>query len=254
MTTWSRGVGQYVASETHRAAWDRKTKPGARAVIYVQGSHGTATSTLNSERADIAALTRAGFIVVWGDLSQTASQGTFGNTTAQTRIGQLRTFVQGAGSPLQAAAGKVHIFAASGGVAAALNYARANPANVASIVGLGPLVDLQDLYTNRLPQSGVTQAEVDTAYGGSVAASYATHNPSASGNQAALSGVPIKLYYSTDDPFIPPSTVTNYQSLVQAAGGTCEIQSLGAVGHTDTGLSYEGIETGDVADFFLAHP
>ena len=249
----SRGVGQYVASETHRVLWHRMTKPGAPLLIYCQGSHGIADGTYASEKADLQALTRAGIIVAVCDLSQTTTQGTFGNSTSQTRIGQLRTFVQGATSPIQADAGAFSLFGGSGGAAAALNYARANAANVNSVSGVGPLVDLQDVYENHLPQSGVTQAEVNAAYGGDVTASYATHNPSASGNPAQLSTVPLKFWYSTDDPFIPVSTVTNFRDAVVAGGGSCELTSLGAIGHTDQGLSYEGVDTGDVADFILAN-
>jgi hypothetical protein len=251
---WSRGVGQYVASETHRACWHRLSKTGARLLVFVPGSHSTADSTFNSDRADMEALARAGYVVAIGDISQTLTQGTFGNSTSQSRIASLRTFMQGTSSPLRAAAGKMHMVAGSGGVAAMLNYARANPTNVASMVGLLPLLDLQDLYENRTDAT-VTQAEINAAYGGNVTASYATHNPSASGNQAALAGIPLKLYYSTNDSYIPVATVTTYKSLLETAGGTCEIESLGAVGHTDTGLAYDdpNVST-DVADFLRAHP
>ena len=236
----SRGVGLYVASETHRVVWSRATKPGARLLIYVQGSHGTAETTFNAERPDLEALARAGFIVALADVSQTTSQGTFGNTTSQTRIGQLRTFMLGASSPIVPSSGEMFLVGGSGGAAAILNYARANPANVAAIAATTPLVDLQDFYTSRTDAT-ITQAEVNAAYGGDVTASYATHNPSASGNQTALAGVPMKLYYSTDDPYIPVSTVTNYETLVRAVSGTIERQSLGAVGHTDAGVSYEEV-------------
>lgn len=230
----------YVASETHRACWDRMTHAGSRLLVYVQGSHSTADGAWASETADLTALADAGFVVALCDLSQTTSQGTFGNSTAQTRIGQLRTLMLGGSSPL-AATGPMCMVAGSGGVAAMLNYARANPSNVAAMVGLLPLTDLQDLYENRLPFSGVTQAEVDTAYGGDVTASYATHSPIVNADELSI---PLKLYYSTDDPFIPVSTVTAYQA---AYGGDCEIESLGAVGHADTGLDYT-----EVADFLLA--
>lgn len=240
-------MGQYVASEVHRACWHRRTLAGAPLLVYVQGSHATADGAYASERADLEALARAGFIVALADVSQTASQGTFGNTTVQTRIGQLRTLMLGSSSPL-VATGPMVMVAGSGGVAGMLNYAGANPSNVAAMVGIVPLVDLQDLYENRLPFSGVTQAEVDTAYGGDVTASYATHDPSATGNAEALS-LPLKLWYSDDDPAIPASTVTDYAARY---GGVCEMESLGAVGHTDSGLTYESLETGDVADFLLA--
>lgn len=246
----SRGVGQYVASETHRVVWPLQARDGRKLLVYVQGSHGTADTTYNAERADIEALAEAGYVVALCDLSQTTTQGTFGNgnaaggTGAQGRIAQLQTFMLGSDAPLTAT-GPMRMVAGSGGVAAMLNYARANPSNVAAMVGIGPLVDLEDLYENRTDGS-VTQAEIDTAYGGDVTTSYATHNPSAPGNQAALADIPLKLYYSTDDPYIPAETVTNYQSLY---GANCEIESLGAIGHSDAGVSYAN----DVAHWLWQH-
>lgn len=251
----SRGVGQYVASEVHRVMAARRTPGSSRLLIYAQGSHGKADGTYAGERADLEALGRSGAIVALCDMAQTTTQGTFGNTTAQTRLGQLRDFVRGASSPARASSEPLWLVGGSGGVATLLNFARANPADVAGVVGLLPLVDLQDLYDNRLPYGDVTRTEVDAAYGGNVAASYATHNPSAAGNVEALAagGVPVKLYYSTDDPYIAPSTVLAFRDRLVGAGGVCELQSLGAVGHTDLGVGYEGVQTDDVVDFLLAH-
>lgn len=241
----SRSSGAYVASETAFVGWGHRSKPGNRGIVYLQGSHGVAGSIQGDP--SLEHLVNSGFVIVNGDMGQTVSQGTFGNSTAQTRTGQLRTFVQGASSPIAAAAGKVHILGASGGATAALNYARANPTLVASIYGVCPVVALQDFYENRTDVA-LTQAEIRAAYGGDVP-TYATHDPSASGNQTALSGIPLKLAYSTDDPYVPVATVTAYKALIEGAGGTCELVSLGAVGHTPTGLSAQ-----DIADFFLAHP
>lgn len=246
MACLSRGVGQYVASEASVAVWGRTGRTGQRAVLYLQGSHAVADSFLGDATGKV--LGDAGFVAICGDLSQTTSQGTFGNTTAQTRTGQLRTYIQGASSPLAAAAGKVHILGASGGVAAGINYARANPSNVASIYAVAPLVNLQDLYENRTDVS-VTQAEINTAYGGDVTASYTTHDPSHSGNQAALAGIPIRIAYSTNDPYVPVSVVTAYQTLIQNAGGTCSIVSQGAVGHSAAGMDRQ-----DLVQFFANHP
>lgn len=242
----SSGVGAYVASEWHYAVWGRLPSSVRRGVISLQGSHSLASvlqTATTEDRLRADALAQAGYVVICGDLAQTTSQGTFGNSTAQTRVGQLKTYVQGA-FPYPAASGKVHLVAGSGGATAALNYARANPTLVASMYLIVPLVDLQDFFTSRTDGT-VTQAEVNAAYGGSVAASYATHNPSASGNQAALAGVPMKLVYSTNDLYVPAATVTSYAALVNAAGGSAVAVSQGAQGHS--GL---GVDPVDVARFF----
>jgi pimeloyl-ACP methyl ester carboxylesterase len=247
----SRGVGQYVASETHDLVWARQAKQGLRLVVTCQGSHSLADSVLTADswqRTQV--LCDAGFVVICGDLSQTASQGTFGNDTAQTRVGQLRTFATGTGVPVPTS-GKMHLIGGSGGCTAAINYARANPQNVASMYLIAPLADVENFYSN-WTDATITQAEVNKAYNNGVddggtayTAAMPAHNPSRAGNQAALSGVPMRLAYSTNDPYIPVSTVTNYQSLITAAGGSCSIVSQGAVGHSGT-----GVDPADVVRFF----
>lgn len=245
----SRGVGVYVASEAHNFMWDRLAKPGGRVVVSCQGSHSTADSILTAgwERAN--ALSAAGYVLVQGDLAQTTTQGTFGNATSETRVGQLRTFALGSSAPVPAA-GKVHLIGGSGGVAAALNYARANPGNVASIYGMVPLVDIEDVYNNRTDVD-ITQAEIDAAYtdhAGFLAAMPA-RNPSRAGNQAALAGIPIRLAYSTNDPYITVASVLGYVAAVNAAGGNATAFSMGAVGHDTPGL-----DPYDCARFFKEHP
>lgn len=242
----SRGVGAYVAGETHRAVWSGEQQPGAgAAVLDAQGSHGVADSiTAADDMTRILPLSRAGFVCIAGDMGQTTSQGTFGNDTAVTRLGQLKTFVQGASSPMQARGGPVRIVAGSGGCTAALNYARANPTSVAALFLICPLVDIEDFYNNwtnggangtATAPSGVTQAEIDTAYGGAAAfaAAMPSHNPIRSGNQAVLAGIPIWLAYSTNDPYISVQKVLDYAALVPSA----QAVSQGAVGHTGLGVN-----------------
>lgn len=249
----SRGFGQYAANQKHGVRWDRMTKADAPLLIYCQGSHGIVDTVSNNEEPDMEALARAGFIVAMGDLTQTQTQGTFGNDAAQAGIGQLRTFMQGSGAPIKAASGKMYMVGGSGGGANAINYARNNPGNVFSMVFFAPLLDLQDLYENRLPASGVTQAEVNAAYGGDVTAFYDTHSP-IEADKTPLINIPIKIYYATDDPFIPVASVTTFRDQIEAVGGICELQSLGAVGHTDVGVIYEDEDiANDVTDFLLAH-
>lgn len=244
MQTTSRSVGAYVASEAAYVAWGRMTAALPKAVLYLQGSHGISDSLKGD--TTINRLSDEGYVSICGDLSQTASQGTFGNTTSQTRTGQLKTYVQGSTSPFQAAAGKVAILAASGGAAAGINFALANPTLVSCIYGVCPLVALQDVYENRT-DAAVTQAEIRAAYGNAVP-TYSTHDPSYTGRQAALSGIPIRIAYSTDDPYVPQSIVEAYRDLVNNAGGNCTLISQGAVGHSALGLDRD-----DLIAFYEAH-
>jgi pimeloyl-ACP methyl ester carboxylesterase len=252
----SRGLGLYVASEVSVALWARLTTPlGGTAIINCEGSHSLADSMLTADTLDrMAVLAQAGYVSVCGDLSQTNTQGTFGNDTARTRVGQLRTFIQGSTSPLRAASGKVHITAGSGGCTDAINFARQNPSQVGAMYLIAPLVDVENFYNN-WTDATITQAEVNKAYNGGVddggtafLAAMPTHNPSRTGNQAALAGIPMRLAYSTNDPYIPVSTVTTYADLVNGAGGTATTISQGAVGHAGT-----GVDPADVVNFFKAH-
>lgn len=247
----SYGKGLYVASEGSVAAWDSSTRPGAgRAVLNGIGSHGLALGVLSEDTPRARALADAGYVVAVGDMGQTTTQGTFGNDTAQARLASLRTWIQGATSPLAAASGKVHIYAGSGGCTAAINWARANPTLVASMYLICPLVDVEDFFNNwtnsgangtAANPSGITQAEMQTAYGGAAAftAAMPTHNPI----RAASPGVPMRLRYATDDPFIPVQKVLDY-----AAATGASVASQGAVGHT--GL---GIDPADVVSFFRSN-
>lgn len=256
MACSSRSVGTYVASEVAVAQWGRSSVAGQRPVIYCQGSHAIADNYLLDSTG--VALSDAGFISVCGDLSQTTTQGTFGNDTARTRVGQLKTFIQGATSPLVAASGKVHILGASGGATAAINYARANPTLVASMYLVAPGVDMLAFYNDaaRVAAAGITQAELNKAYnagiddgGTAYLAAMPSHDPSASGNQAALAGIPMRLVYSTNDTVVPQASVTAYAALVNAAGGTATTASEGAVGH-----SAAGIDRADLVSFFQRNP
>lgn len=245
----SRGVGQYVAGEAHEWVFARHTKPGARGVVYAQGSHGLANVLRFGTWDQPAgrAIADRGYQAIAGDLSQTLTQGTFGNDTARSRVGSLKTFLQGT---IGAASGKVWGFAGSGGCTALLNYARQNPTHFAALVLLNPLIDPQDFYDNNRGGTTIPKTELEAAYGGSAAAFAAAmpaHNPAR--NTGELTGVPMRLYYSTNDPYIPVATVTAFAAAVNTAGGTADTFSLGAVGHT------AGALTGDqIADYFDAHP
>lgn len=255
-SSWS--FGTYVANENAYVVWGRQTPVGARPVVSLQGSHSLAVSLKGDTTAE--RLGDGGYVVVCGDLSQTLTQGTFGNPTSVTRAGQLKTFIQGANSPLIAGAGKVHLIGASGGATAAINYARANPTLVASMYLVVPCVDTENYYTNYTNGGangtgvvvGPTQAEIHKAFNGGVddggtayLAAMPASNPARAGNQAALAGIPMTLAYSTTDPFFPVATITSYAAAVNAAGGSATAVSQGAVGHTA-----DGINSDDVALFF----
>lgn len=212
-------------TETGTTITRRKYEPGQPAVIYCHGLNGQAWHPINFPEPTVDLLAERGFPVAAHDLGGVA---TWGNDTAQTKIGDARTYMQAA--PISAAAGPVLLWAGSMGTLAALNYARNNPANVLAVACGLPPTDLADLHDNNRPigETGVA-ASIEAAYGGLAGynAARAAHNPAEHTAEYASLGVPIKLWYSGNDTTVIPSTVTTFAS---AAG--IEAVNVGSVGHT----------------------
>lgn len=249
----SAGVGGYVAGESHILLCDRTTKPGAPGVLICTGSHSTAPSTMINDGLDRAiALAKAGFVVMSGDHGQPfpGGYGTYGNDTAITRIGQMRTFLQSSARHISASSGKIHLTGGSGGCAAAINFALRNPAFVASMSLMLPLIDLEDIYNNRTDAT-VTQAEIDTAYGGHAAylAAVATHSPKRQ-DKTPLANIPIRMFYAdANDPYISLQSVFDFRDEVNGLGGNVSLVNLGGVGHNAA-----TVDPQDAVAFFKAHP
>jgi pimeloyl-ACP methyl ester carboxylesterase len=157
----------------------------------------------------------------------------WGNGTSVTRTEQLRLWQQTAQN---VKTDKVVLLAVSMGALAALNWARQYPTRVAAIALLTPIVNLgyyHDVYSD----GGVVSAQIDAAYGGSAAyaAAAPTSDPMLYGAQ--LSGIPMKVWYSTDDPSVRPQDATAFASLAGA-----DIKSLGAVGHSAGYLDFSSLD------------
>jgi pimeloyl-ACP methyl ester carboxylesterase len=154
-----------------------------------------------------------------------ASGTTWGNDTIQARIEALRSYM---GTTYGATVDEVHIVSGSMGALNALNYARANPTKVRSIALQVPLTDLIDFHDRNV---GGWATEIETAYGGLAAWNTAksAHNPQDHLSEYASlysGGMGMKVWYSTDDPYILPAKA---QAFASAVG--CPIQSMGAVAH-----------------------
>lgn len=245
----SGGTGVYVAGENHAVVVARLAKPGAsRVVLGLNGSHSTVANS--PPGASQWALADSGFLVMQADHGQPVAGGfgTYGNDTVITRIGQMRTFMQSSARHVPAAAGKVILSGGSGGCTGALNYAFRNPADVACMALALPLVDVEDLYNNRT-DGVVTQAEMDTAYGGHPAflTAMPSHSPK-NQDKTVLAGIPMLLHYSTNDPYISVQSVMDFRDAVNGAGGNVTVVSLGAVGHNNSAVDRQS-----VIDFFKAY-
>lgn len=213
-----------------------------RGVLFMHGATGNETQMVDNTnfpglRSILAAVAMAGYPV----LGVYAGGDTWGNATAQARMDDAKTYLQGT---VGAKSGTVAIIGGSMGGLAAQNWAKANPASTACIVGLVPVSDLNDIKTaNR----GGLAASVNAAYGGTYVeathgATYNPHTYAATG----LAGIPYKAWYGASDAIVIPSTVTD---VCTAAGASATAVSV--VGGHDTAL--DNIPTADVVSFIGAH-
>lgn len=150
----------------------------------------------------------------------------WGNSTMRARVSQLRTNCIAS----LFAGTKVHLMGVSAGGLSSLNWAKANPTLVQSISLLIPVVDVQAVYDNNRESF---QSSISGAYGGRPPDS---ENPAK--YAADLKGLPIRIYYSTND-----SVTTSAETLNFAAAAGAETFSMGAVGHF-WGPPWSGLHVG----------
>lgn len=204
----SRGVGQYVAAEAHTLAYGRlyKQDGSKRPLIYFTGGNGDDRDFLTTPASgsQIApALADRGVPMI-----SAAFGGTYewGNDTAIARIGQAWTYVKAQLSPKQDQFVGIGV---SKGATALLNYARANPANVAALLLIVPAVDVSDIHDNN---RGGNAAGIETAFGGAAgwASAAATHDPSLNLATHKSQSIPIKMLYGGGDTVITPASVKHF--------------------------------------------
>lgn len=214
------------------------------AVVYVHGAGDAAYSPTNpagkaGQHAVLRLLVAAGYPVVSGDLGSVAGGfatpgglNGWGNASVVSRIGSVRTYAQGAA--VGARAGGVILVGISMGATGALNYAKANSANVIAAVGIIPVTDLDDI---RINNRGGLRTSVDTAWEVTYPAALpAGANPAT--DIGALTSVPTRLYYGAADTTVIASTVT----AVAAAVGATSVDLGAGAGHSETtvGLAAAG--------------
>lgn len=221
----SQGVGRYAASEADvfiasLAGW----AGGVRGVLYFHGAGGSATNC--RDYSNIGELNLINAIAECFPVLSIDAGGAqaWGNATAMLRAPDGRTHLQGTRG---AKSGTVLAVGSSMGALTALNFAKANPTLVACVVGIIPVIDLNDMVTNN--RAG-TAAAINTAYS---TYSEATHGPTYNpANYAATFATPTRLWYASDDTTAIPGAVTAFDTACAAASAT----SLGALGHTQAAI------------------
>jgi predicted alpha/beta hydrolase family esterase len=181
---------------------------------------------------------RTGFPMVCHD---NGGMFTWGNQTARSRIASVKAWAQDPAGPVYAKAGKVLLVGGSMGGVVMYNYAKEFIAQVAAIVALIPVTDLQDLVANN---RGGYASSIQTAYGVGAGNVADADNPAK--NTAVLSQVPISIYHASDDPICIASTITAF-----AAATGAQRVDVGALGHTNDAIYYCDHEA--AAAFLLAN-
>ncbi len=272
MPSTNYGTGRYVASEGDVLWFPRGYKAGGtiRGVVYVHGAGEVALTPLNGaggkqNEAQLLAAIASVYPMVMVDAGVSGQGGTsdsdsWGNTNAQTRIGQAITWLQtavGAGGMFNPAgggakAGTVALVGISMGHALSLTYAQANASKVSCIVGILPVNDLDDIRDNN---RGGYRASISTAWAASpwtapgTPALPAAANPAKTTNQTNLIAVPQRLYYAQDDVICTLATCT---ALIANIGAQCVGVNLGSVGgHSDTTIGFVSVT--DVLAYLAAH-
>lgn len=229
----TRGVGQYRSGQTHRAMWRRTYRADIAklGVLTCPGWTGDADHWYQPGTDQLsltAPIIEAGF-----PLAGRAEGQQWGNAESRAQFTDLRTYAQ---SHLNFKAGKVHLLGISTGSLACMRWAMANPTLTQSLSLLLPAVDPQDIY-DRDPLGIGLKASISTAYGGRPADSEV---PAL--NTASFDGIPIKMWYSPNDPICLPEKVTAFATATGATTVDLGTQSGGfAPGHSINGLDPDAL-------------
>ena len=208
------GEAQAAILPRSRASTADGARPGA---VYSHGATDKARWVAKHPAAWVAA--GQGYPV----LSRDFSGDHWGNDTAIARMDQAAAYMTGT---FGAKVGKLVLVAHSMGGCHLLNWATRNPSQVAAVILSCPVLDLKNMHDANV--SGYA-ASIETAYGGLAGyqAAATAHNPmDFAGTLAAL---PIRVYYSTNDPVCTPAQVSSFAG---AAGSLCSSYSMSASGHT----------------------
>jgi pimeloyl-ACP methyl ester carboxylesterase len=214
------------------------TMPG---ILYLHGNTGDSFEALRPELSPVlSALVNAGYPILsglWGGTS------TWGNDTTLARITAGKTYLQGT---MGAKAGKIVLIGASAGGCGAMVWASQNPTLVSCLVGLLPVSDLNDIYTNN---RGSAAANLSSCYsGGWSQATYgAAHNPVTIAAAGGLSSIKMRLFNGASDATVIPSTV---QTLATLAGANTVLTSVPG---DHVWPTYAGIDAPTVLSFIQAN-
>lgn len=222
-----------VDSLLQRSIVSRTYKPGSRKGVITLGGLSGNVDTMSG--IAIGDVTDAGFPTI-----SCAVDATWGNSTMMDRLDTLYANSQES----LFAPSKVHMYAVSMGGLCALNWAKANPTLVQSIVLVVPALNPQRIYDDN---TASLQASISTAWGG---------RPPDSAtpvlNTDHFVGIPIQIYYSRGDQInTEPADTEDFAEAVEA-----DLVDMGdSTGHAfGPPLSVDGVDSNvPIAEFFTAN-
>jgi pimeloyl-ACP methyl ester carboxylesterase len=252
----TRGVGQYLPGERHNI-WFHRLDPFApnakTGVILAHGWLGNAdyfteyydtTPPIDGNDAKAKEIVQRIALqqlpAIATDMGGTTT--TWGNDTAISACASSLTYLN---TVTGARTDRAIVVGLSMGALTALNWARANPSKVAAIGLFLPTVNLADMHDNN---RGGFAGDIEASYGG--ASGYATDGPShdPANFTASYASMPIRIWYSSDDPVAVPSVVTAFGTAVGAT-----MTNLGNVGHSNNSLTNANLDAEDVAEWFAQY-
>lgn len=232
------GIGTFTTGEKWRALIpSRPPSTPRRAVIYCHQNGGTANSlTAGASYFEFVPNTLRAHVVA-GDLAGTATWGNDASVAALDDMVDLllasssNAVANNAAGACRSASDKVILYGGSMGALTALNHLQANASKVAAVFAVIPTIALDAAHDADPERFTDAAATIEAAYGGSAGyeAAIASHDPSQNTAAIAATGVPIHLWYSTNDTLVLPAEA---EAFAAAVGATCELHSMGAVGHT----------------------
>lgn len=229
MSTWGRKGkgGEYpVPTEGFCCSFPRLHQPDGsrRGVLSLRGAAGDHMTSFS----DVRGIAERGHGAVAADYGQT-SGGRWGTADTTAKVGSAWSYLKIAHG---VRADKVILGSGSGGCVDALNWARANPTQVAALYGVIPLTHLLSF---RDQNRDGRQAEIDSRYGGARPPDSA--DPAL--NPAECAGFPIGLWYSGDDPLCLPDEI---EAFAAAVGLNVHLSRFSeAAGHSVAGLDAEEV-------------
>lgn len=211
------GNGRAVAGQDDFMVMPPEGPRGRRAVVVCHGQLQATLAWLTpgtpGQFGIVQALAKAGFVVLGGYYDGPM----WGNATAVADLEAFRTWAGALGCKND----RLLLVGASMGHYDAAMYAAAHPDRVAAIASIIPGIDIDDIRDNNKANA---RDYVNTAWGTPAGSTSATNAlpaaakllDSAKVTAVASSGAPIRLYYSTADTVILPSSVPAYRDAINA--------------------------------------